>query len=305
MKSSRAFSLVELSIALVIIAILIAGILEASNLIKQVRLSAARSLSRGSDVSSIKDMVLWLDATAEGSLTNRNDSTIVSDANPIKTWVEQNFQSAPRLSFTQSTNSVQPLYEEDGINNLPTLFFDSDADCTPGYALSKSYDAILNPPEFTIFVVLKPIGSGSNNGYFIKNYSGGFGTFAGFDLYKNSTNFSFESADGTDFKTSVDPSTITLNIPYIFTGRRTTLVNSLYKNGTRVDTDTDNAAHSPASSGSFTIGCGMTDGSANCFDGYISEIIMYSRALNIEERRAVESYLGKKYAISVSFVAGQ
>lgn len=36
------------------------------------------------------------------------------------------------------------------------------------------------------------------------------------------------------------------------------------------------------------------------YSGFISEIIIFSRALNTEERKVVESYLSKKYNIKVS-----
>ena len=34
-------------------------------------------------------------------------------------------------------------------------------------------------------------------------------------------------------------------------------------------------------------------------NGFIAEIIIYSRALNTEERKSVEAYLSKKYAIKL------
>ena len=78
-----AFSLVELSIVVLIIGILIAGISQSSRLVRAMKLSTARSLTRSSDVNSIRNLTAWFDATAEGvfstfcssSDTNANSST--------------------------------------------------------------------------------------------------------------------------------------------------------------------------------------------------------------------------------------
>ncbi len=130
---------------------------------------------------------------------------------------------------------------------------------------------------------------------------------SGFIFYKSANpnnNFTFYTTDSAaGFSTAIDGLSVTFNTPYIVTGRRAALLSSLYKNGTRVANLTV-PSFGPNTSAPFRIGC-QNDGTIHCFDGQISEIIMYSRALKIEERRAVESYLGKKYAISVSFVTGQ
>ena len=58
MKQNRAFSLVELSIVILVIGIVIAGVTQTSRLIGQMKLSSARTLSQSSDVNGIKDLIL-------------------------------------------------------------------------------------------------------------------------------------------------------------------------------------------------------------------------------------------------------
>ena len=65
-NKSLAFSLIELSIVILIIGILIAGVTQGSRLVRESRVKTAQTLTQSSDVSSIKDLVLWLDATKEG-----------------------------------------------------------------------------------------------------------------------------------------------------------------------------------------------------------------------------------------------
>jgi prepilin-type N-terminal cleavage/methylation domain-containing protein len=54
---AKAFSLIELSIAVLIIGIIIAGITQSSSLIQKMALSSARSLTSSSPVASMRDLV--------------------------------------------------------------------------------------------------------------------------------------------------------------------------------------------------------------------------------------------------------
>lgn len=55
-KSNKAFSLIELSIVILIIGILVAGVTQSSRLINQIKLSLAQSITRSSDVNSIDNL---------------------------------------------------------------------------------------------------------------------------------------------------------------------------------------------------------------------------------------------------------
>ena len=60
----KAFSLIELSIAVIIIAIMIAGTVQAIEMFSEASLKSSRNLSKLSRVSRIEDLTLWLDATS-------------------------------------------------------------------------------------------------------------------------------------------------------------------------------------------------------------------------------------------------
>jgi prepilin-type N-terminal cleavage/methylation domain-containing protein len=298
MKTSRAFSLIELSIVILIIGILVAGVIQGSRLVKQLALTSARSLSKSSEATSISDLVLWLDVTAEDSLANDALSLDVSDGDTVETWTDQNPQSTQKFTFSQTTTGKQPFYKGNGINGLPTLFFDTDADSTPGRIIEKTYEAILNPSSFTIFAVVRPIEvTTSGYGEFVVNYSPN----TGFILYKNPAanhKLGMDSYDGTNAITAADSSSVVFNMPYIVTASRINLASAIYKNGTQVGSATDDNTYVPNSTRAFRIGC--QTGDISCFDGDVSEIIMYSRVLKEAERKAVEKYLGKKYGIKLS-----
>ena len=60
-----AFSLIELSIVILIISILVAGVTQSSRLVRMMRLSSAVQITNSSDVNSINDIVFWLEPTKD------------------------------------------------------------------------------------------------------------------------------------------------------------------------------------------------------------------------------------------------
>ena len=63
----KAFSLVELSMVILIIGILIAGVSQGIDLYQDMRLATARSLTQNSRVNRIEDLTMWFEATSEKS----------------------------------------------------------------------------------------------------------------------------------------------------------------------------------------------------------------------------------------------
>ena len=66
-KNLKAFSLIELSIVILIIGILVAGVTQSSRLIREFKLTTAKNLTRNSPVSSIKGLYFWFETTSESS----------------------------------------------------------------------------------------------------------------------------------------------------------------------------------------------------------------------------------------------
>ena len=141
----RAFSLVELSIVILIIGVLVAGIGQGIALVQDARLSSARMLTQSSYVNSIKGLILWLEPTSEASFS----SAETSDNSTVSSWNDINPQATVKNNATQTVALYKPIYIENGINNLPILRFD-------GSAQYLKYDgsALVNS-DYTIFVVEK------------------------------------------------------------------------------------------------------------------------------------------------------
>lgn len=68
-KANKGFSLVELSIVILIVEVLIAAVKQGIDLLQDSRLTAARMLTQTSRFASLKGLSLWLETTSENSFS--------------------------------------------------------------------------------------------------------------------------------------------------------------------------------------------------------------------------------------------
>ena len=311
----KAFSLIELSIVILVIGILIAGIMEGRNVLYKAKLLAARALSQSSDVASIKNLIFWMDATQENSVINTSDSKIVSDGDNIKSWTDRNPQFQVPLVFSTSTANTYPIYRDSAINGLPALQFNGSNGAGSGYYLSTpSESRIAKPDNFSIFAVFTALSGHTTNsriGILAKQKTDTVGSemyginFNGLDQTINSVVMG-GSPLGLVSVNLYEPisNIITDNVASIagvtHNTQNSTSGFKLYKNGTNF------ASRNPSTSiidagTALNIGSGRTTIETKRFcKCYISEIIMYNRALKKEEINSVTKYLGQKWGIAVA-----
>jgi prepilin-type N-terminal cleavage/methylation domain-containing protein len=83
-NTQKAFSLIELSIVILIIGILVAGVTQSSRLVNEIRLSSARSVTQSYPVYSIPGISSWIETTLESSFNSDfDDGATVSQINDI------------------------------------------------------------------------------------------------------------------------------------------------------------------------------------------------------------------------------
>jgi len=272
----KAFSLIELSIVILIIGILVAGVTQSSRMIKQFRLKTAQNLTSSSPVISIKDLVMWFEVSGETSIIEAE----AEDGQPVSAWYDINPQSSFKNNLT-SSGSKRPLYAAEISNGVPALKFDGVND---SLILSPEYTLDLTQ---TTFVVFKP-STAAENGMLLSTTSNNGGRYQVLRYQGNVPTIS--TWNGVAF----NPTVVALTTPQIAV---------LTQNGSTVQ-----IFHNGASLGSATVSnenykfsqVGELDIDDQApFDGYIAEIIIYNRALKTEERKAIEAYLAKKYAITV------
>ncbi len=306
MKKNSAFSLIELSIVILVIGILVAGVTESRGLITKFRLSSARSLTNSSPVNSMKNLILWLDATSASSV---NDS--LGDGDLVDKWSNISLQESSDKDFLQSNSVYKPTYKTTGINGIPALSFSTDDYLTSSASVSHS-------PSYSVFIVFNISSDATADGMEIMNlYSdvdtnnnngNSDGSATAFEIHSggNSIRSVFRSSVG---KTGGDDNFSTQTIKpqknYIMSYSR----NFASKN-VSLWINNESFISAVATSGDFAktdlfwvigkINDKQSGVNARNFNGQISEIIIFDRALMKDEIDDIEKYLSKKYSIKLN-----
>jgi len=102
-KNLKAFSLIELSIVILIIGILVAGVTQSSRLISQMRLTSLRNITRSSVVPTIQNLTLWLETTMLESFEVEpiNGIKSLNGLISIQPILKKIFLAKPILHFSQ------------------------------------------------------------------------------------------------------------------------------------------------------------------------------------------------------------
>ncbi len=290
------FSLVELSIVIIVIAILIGLITGGSKMVYIARLTNARGLTKSSPVAGIDKLAMWLESTSKNSF----DPGEAQDKALITTWHDINPQNTAN-NAVQNTTAGKPSYSADGMNHLPSIIFDGNLNCLIS-PLNINYQST---PKMTIFAVFKNLSikpdsfngllgncaggcSGGGVGGRFVTLGGGEGYGPGFDdgagimpvselgTVGQSQIITYASNSG-----AVNGSSFSINH---------NLTSNIYTDNF-IDLHDDN----------FTIGS-----ITNVCEPYstanvsISEIIVFKSILKAREIAAVEDYLSLKWGIKLS-----
>lgn len=272
-----AFSLVELAIVLMIIAVIIAGLISASGIVARAKLYTARTLTQSSPVNSITGLSLWL----EGSYLSSFASTESDSGKALSAWYDSNSMSTRKNNATQSTTLNKPTYSNSSINNITTVAFDG----------TNSYfnvdGSFLNNSDYTFFIVEKRLSDKSDN-YFIGN-SAITTENQNVILGYSEDNLAIHSQAGTNHYTSVvwDYNSDSVK-PRLFSFTQSSSAGKkTYINGILAGQSVD--AIKPSNISTLTIGKG--------YNGQIGEIIAFNKALGNNDREDIEKYLSKKWGI--------
>lgn len=335
MKKNKAFSLVELSVVILIIGILIAGVTQSGRLIRQIKLSTARSLTSSSDVASIRDVTAWFEATTAGVFTDIYGNTDIDDKSKLRAWRDVNPQKAisdkPIMKNGTTTdgsvNNSEPKYIISGINGLPSVYFDGaanngDATLSDGTGdLISTVDSATMPilaldKTYSMFAVFRSdkgkatqnavIAQISANPATLTDHSfasiglldGGSGNNSrpGFVTSATAVSSWLSPARITDYNDYIVGAMVDFTTPTTPAAASVKLfVNSLTPVEYAVG-QTFNATNIGATI--FAIGADTKSTTGSFFTGMISEVIVFDRKIKDEEALSVMKYLRKKYNIN-------
>lgn len=286
-KKRLAFSLIELSIVILVIGILVAATTQAGDLMRNMKLVAARSVTNSSTITSIDDLDLWLETSTIASF--QKDS--IADGEFIDKWYDINPTTTNKTQAVSSGNN-RPKYKADCIAGIPCLDFDKNSNSY--IDLEKDFGSKY---QISIFVVLQ-LKSLVNTFYRILTTDGAW----------LANNLHIQIRDGNRFGYSVNGklshysynNTVMADKKYILniidSGSQVTIyINGIQSSSVASFTGIRNYRK-------FNIGNwfdGTTRANDTSLDAYLSEIIIFDRGLKDSERKSVESYLGQKYNIDV------
>jgi len=126
-RFKSAFSLLEISIIILIIGILISGISNGIDLYQDYKINIAKNLTQNSRVNRIEGLVLWLESSQKSSFEPAN----ISNGIRITKWKNINPNILPQdrkkydpfICSWGSDVIYGPQFTENAINSLPSLEF--------------------------------------------------------------------------------------------------------------------------------------------------------------------------------------
>ena len=294
-----AFSLIELSIVVLIIGILIAGVTQGSRLVAQSRLKVARNQTQNSPAASMPNLVTWLETTNENSITSANNGANPENNDSVSAWNDINPQSAAKIVVSNASN--QPTYISNGINGLPSLRFSDSQYLMSSIAAGGNTPLRAGTLNFTYIAVWnKTNGLATIGDIFDQDGATAVtGTRAGLIAGVSSNHYGFVGQNN-DFSNSATYTTNT-NIASILTVNSSGAI-AIYDSISATPITGSIAPTSNLSNALFVVAARARD-RQELYVGLISEIIIFDRALKTSEINNIKYYLSQKYAIKMTDAA--
>ncbi len=293
-NKTSAFSLIELSIVILIIGVLIAGVTQASRILRQSKLTTARTLTQSSPVNGIRGLMLWLEPTMDKSFTDSQEV----DTTALTTWNDVNPQLTTTNAFTASSAAI--TYKASSINSLPAVAFGADNTAFSGTVLNSPNNAL------TIFYVARVTTLAAEQAVFYNGLKSTNGWGASYSSSTAGVTKFWYGASSTNSGTSVsqvnqaDIICITAAPNSVLGAAVASPAVISYKNGTVDLSSTTTSDNWVTPTANMFIGNSTASSTATDFNGDISEIIIFDNVLSSSDRKEVEKYLSKKYAIAVA-----
>ncbi len=293
--SKRAFSLIELSVSVAIIGILAASIMSGKRIISQSALRSAQALTKNSAISSIPDLVFWVEPTLDGSITGATTGNNLSNNDLVSSW---NDISGNKIKVTQGTTANQPQYRVSGINNLPSINFDGFSDVL----YSTTVPISTGNGQYTMVAVWKSNAVSASSLMVIQKSATSI-SGANADIWLNGSSLGMSG-----FSNDVSGlGTIAAGVNYIYTMvvnnfNATNNISGYLNSNTATQQTSPNVSGLSVGNAYFSIGARVNGVASysNYSNVLLSEVMVFNRNLKPFEITLINNYLSKKYNITVS-----
>ena len=231
----------------------------------------------------IPSCVLWLDANDPA-----NTGAMPANNSAISSWIDK---SGQRISFDQGTGSKQPTYIRNAVGSNSAVSFDGNNDAlSNGSALTSILSRTGNS---TICVAFQSALSSGVAGSLVSSYSSSSNRLT---LMRSTSNFigmyKYDGSAYTGANTSfTDTSSTHVEVGICNAGTLSNYLDNTLSVGTNTSGNTG---------GTVATTIGARTGEAGAFwQGYIMEVIIYSRVLSSDEQASITKYLANKWGILV------
>ena len=292
----KAFSLFELSIVIVAIAVILTGAMAGSRLINKSRLASARLLTENSVVNNMEGLVMWLESSLESSFGNVE----LEDGMVVSTWNDRNPNAMIKNNATMTTSDSQPILKLNVFDNaIPAVYFDGVDD----HFTFDSTD--LASGALSVFAVERRDNTTSHVQYVVSMTTTTNDAPLIMGYVNESTPYYLHNSQVLNMHDVVNPLTVEYT-PNSKTPNLNIWVSNL-ASGAKYWRDGFSSQHQETSSlpiapltdiSEAYIARRTNSYATHYYKGHIAEIIIFNRALKTSERKAVERYLKKKYRIN-------
>ena len=289
-KIRNGFTLLELSIVILVIAGMVVAITSSKEVLKKSRLANARSLTQQSVVNNLSDdLIAWFETSLESSFLA---SERKNDGVKITKWFDNNKNLALKNTATSpATVANQPTY-------ISRAFYDAIPGVRFDGASYMDFDGSkLANSSYTIFVVEQRRYNKSQN-YFLARSSNSTNT--NLVLGYRNNNIMTQAHYGNDLDIAVN--NYSNSIPAIHTFLFNNFIGKKYSISGPTNTNlSNNSSANLAPLNSYSNSrFGYYSATNSYYIGDLAEIIIFKRSLKTEEVNAIKNYLGSKYGIPVS-----
>ena len=163
-----AFSLIEISVVVLIIGILISSVSAGVDLYSDYKITIAKNLTKNSIVGRLDGVKVWYETTLEESFVSGEnlDGVLITRWNDIKKNQQMSekyhaygAQRSNSNLFNYETNYISkvsgPKFVKNGINGLPTLNFKNNYDLSMSQFIAIDQNLKMEDDNFDIFMVVE------------------------------------------------------------------------------------------------------------------------------------------------------
>jgi prepilin-type N-terminal cleavage/methylation domain-containing protein len=287
-KKYQAFTLLEISVVILIIGILIAGTSQVIEMLSEASLKSVRNLSKSSRVTRTNDLSLWLDATSQKAF----DKEEKDDNSTISIWKDTNPKSTSPTSSSTSSASLYPSYILSAISSLPAVRFKKTSSSVGNCVTIPSQSFENNSEDFTLYLTYSP--ATLDDGVIIEKNNATATTFP-FSLELNAGFYKFSVKDSSNTISVIGSKQAKINTPNLIRLSRT--------KGSQIEisingvssTQSDTLTFSTFNDAELAIGCRNGATPANFITGDVGETSFFNRNLSVKEKTEIEEYLYKKW----------